>query len=302
MIQDHHGIILVDKPADMTSAQVVSRIKSLLKIKKIGHTGTLDPFATGLMICCLNRATRLSRFFLSGNKTYDAVLKLGVETDTQDFTGRPIAETSVPAMSKEQIAATVKTFIGTLQQVPPVYSALKHKGVPLYTYARQGKPIQKPARRVTISKIDVKEISLPLVRFEISCSAGTYIRTLCSDIGKALGCGGHLTALRRLESSGFMVEHALTLKQLEHAAISEDVIRHVIPLAVSLKGMAQWTADPLLKDKILNGVPLNTRDVPPEDGLAAGGSVKVIDDQGNLLAVLAYKKERQRYDYCCVFN
>jgi tRNA pseudouridine55 synthase len=302
MIQDHHGILLVDKPADMSSAQVVSRIKSLLKIKKIGHTGTLDPFATGLMICCLNRATRLSRFFLSGHKTYDAVLHLGVETDTQDFTGRPIAETTVSAISEEQIGATVQKFIGTLQQVPPVYSALKHKGVPLYKYARQGKPIQKPARQVKISKIIVREINLPWVRFEISCSAGTYIRTLCSDIGNALACGGHLSALRRLESSGFTVDHALTLKQLEKAAISGDIIRHVIPLAVSLKGMTQWTADALLKDKILNGVPLNTRDVPPEDGLAAGGSVKVIDDQGNLLAVLAYKKEQQRYDYCCVFN
>ncbi len=302
MMQNTHGIILIDKPANISSAQVVSRLKSILKAKKAGHAGTLDPFATGLMICCVNRATRLARFFLSGNKTYEAVLQLGVETDTQDFTGRTLASHEVPALTGEKIAAQFETFEGTFQQVPPVYSALKHKGLPLYAYARKGTPVQKPARQIVISKIHLREISLPLIRFEVSCSAGTYVRTLCADIGRAFGCGGHLKELRRLKSSGFTVEDAVTLEALEKSKDRGDLKQHVIPLATSLKDMAEWRADPFLKEKILNGVPLNMQDVSPASPAASDDLIKIIDDHKELLAVLEYKKERQQYDYCCVFN
>lgn len=296
------GVILIDKPAAMTSAKMVSRVKSLLSLKKAGHAGTLDPFATGLMICLLNRATRLAGFLLHGAKTYEAVLELGVTTDTQDFTGNPVASKAVPGYSTAHIAATLDTFTGTLLQAPPVYSALKHNGRPLYQYARQGNPIQKPARRITISKIVPLEINLPWVRFRVSCSAGTYIRTLCADIGKRLGCGGHLKDLRRIASSGFTVAEAFTLEQLEKMALCGDVQRHVIPMAAALKGMLQRTADVPLKHKILNGVPLHLNEIPPDPALQDGALVKVTDEQNRLLAVLTYKKGRPQYDYCCVFN
>jgi tRNA pseudouridine55 synthase len=302
MNQDIQGVILIDKAAAMTSAKMVSRVKSLLGLKKAGHAGTLDPFATGLMICFLNRATRLAAFLLHGTKTYEAVLELGISTDTQDFTGNPVESRPVPDFSTAHIEATFGAFTGTLLQTPPVYSALKHKGRPLYRYARRGKPVQKPPRRVTISKIELLDIRLPRIRFSVSCSAGTYIRTLCADIGKSLGCGGHLKSLRRIESCGFSVADAFTLEQLEKMVLSGDVQRHVIPMAVALKGMLQRTADASLKHKILNGVPLPLNEIPPDPALENGDLVKVIDEQNRLLAVLTYKKGRPRYDYCCVFN
>jgi tRNA pseudouridine55 synthase len=176
------GIIVVDKPADITSARVVARIKKFFGAPKAGHTGTLDPFATGVMVCCINNATRLSRFFLHGNKKYEALLHLGIETETQDSTGTIIATCDEVHFSDKTIQTVFKQFEGTLYQHPPIFSALKHKGIRLYKLAREGKPVQKPPRRISISYIKILEIDQPLIRFEVSCSAGTYIRTLCADI------------------------------------------------------------------------------------------------------------------------
>jgi tRNA pseudouridine55 synthase len=301
-MEDIQGIVLIDKPANISSARVVSRVKKIFKAKKAGHTGTLDPFATGLMICCLNRGTRLARFFLRGDKTYEAVLRLGIDTDTQDFTGQTVVSHQVPSFGEGEIAAQFESFVGTSQQVPPIFSALKFNGLPLYAYARKGKPVEKPPRQIVISEIEIRDITLPLIRFNVSCSAGTYIRTLCADIGKALGCGGHLEELRRLKSSGFTVHEAVTLETLEKAQNAGELKRHVMPLAQSLKGMAQLVAGPSLKEKILNGVPLNKQDMTPEHTAVPQRHIKIIDDHQELLAVLKYKKDRRRYDYCCVFN
>ncbi|MBW1845643.1 MAG: tRNA pseudouridine(55) synthase TruB [Deltaproteobacteria bacterium] len=211
MGHDINGLLVIDKHASITSARAVAIVKKLCGVRKVGHTGTLDPFATGVLICCMNKATKLATFLLRGNKKYFAVLHLGVETDTQDSTGTIISTSDRVEFSEEAIKDVFDKFIGTVEQFPPVYSALKHKGVPLHKLARSGKAVSKPPRRVHISSIEIKEIVLPLVQFEITCSAGTYVRTLCSDIGKHLGCGGHLKALRRTESSGFAIEDALTL-------------------------------------------------------------------------------------------
>ena len=186
------GIIVVDKPANITSARVVAVIKKRLGARKVGHTGTLDPFATGVLICCINKATKLARFFLQGWKKYTAVLHLGIETDTQDSTGSIISTSDRIDCSEKKIQSVIQQYEGTIEQFPPLYSALKYKGVALYKLARSGKPVQKPARRVFISYIKILEIRLPFIRFETFCSAGTYIRTLCADIGTSLGCGGHL--------------------------------------------------------------------------------------------------------------
>ncbi|MBW2176465.1 MAG: tRNA pseudouridine(55) synthase TruB [Deltaproteobacteria bacterium] len=296
------GIIVIDKPGNMSSAKVVARVKSALGAKKVGHTGTLDPFATGVLICCINRATRLARFFLHGDKAYEATLRLGIETDTQDATGAVISENEVADISKGRLADVFQTFEGWMDQVPPAYSALKYKGVPLYKLARQGTPVKKPARKVCISSIRILEIDFPHIRFEVHCSAGTYIRTLCADIGKVLGCGGHLEALRRTRSSGFTLDDAFSLSRLEQVTGQGDVADRMIDMTQALQGMEMVVADSHLAQKIAHGITLTGKDIVVK-GLQHGDRyVKIVGSAHELLAVVQLKKARKQYDYCCVFQ
>jgi tRNA pseudouridine55 synthase len=302
MALDHHGFVVIDKPENMTSARVVSHVKKALNAKKVGHAGTLDPFATGVMICCVNRATRLARFFLGGDKKYEALLHLGIETDTQDATGNRVSESAVPDYSETEIQAVCRSFTGPLDQVPPVYSALKHKGVPLYKHARLGKPIQKPARQIVVFALHITEIQLPYICFEVTCSAGTYIRTLGADIGKKLGCGGHLKALRRLESGGFSTADAMTLETFEQRVVDEPFSRYAAGMTEALETMPERTADHDLKNKIVNGVPLTQKDVVLEEPADKGRFIKLIDANRALLAVIDPSEIPGEYLYCCVFN
>ncbi|MEW6670406.1 MAG: tRNA pseudouridine(55) synthase TruB [Thermodesulfobacteriota bacterium] len=297
-----NGIVVIDKPADITSAKVVAIVKKLLRAKKVGHTGTLDPFATGVMICCINQATRLARFFLSGYKTYEAVLRLGLETDTQDGTGAVTSRCETFEFSEKKIRSTLDQFIGTITQQPPVFSALKHKGVPLYKFARSGQPVRKAARRVEIESIEIRAIELPEVRFLVSCSAGTYIRTLCADIGTALGCGGHLKALRRIESSGFSIHEAISLPELEALAASGNVRGHIMGMAAALRCMPSLVADSALIDKIRYGKPLTNLDIGAGRKDLSGDVVKVLDPENRLLAILNFNKKDGTYKYNCVFR
>jgi len=300
--QELSGVIVVDKPPGITSAKVVARIKKLLKARKAGHTGTLDPFATGVLVCCINRATKLSRFFLHGEKKYDAVLHLGVETDTQDSTGTVTDICHNVEFSKKTIQSAFRRFEGTIKQLPPVYSALKHKGVPLYKFARSKKPIQKPARQVSIITLKILEIHLPTIRFEVFCSAGTYIRTLCADIGASLGCGGHLKELRRIESSGFTIADAVTLEELEDLTFSKKSSDRIISMSNALKGIPEHIADKVLVKKIMHGHIITKNDFMFETINAFEGFIKIVDTDKKLLAVLKYTNDKNRYDYCCVFN
>jgi tRNA pseudouridine55 synthase len=303
MQQKLNGIIILDKPMNLSSAKAVAKVKNLFKAAKAGHSGTLDPFATGVLICCLNQATRLARFFLHGSKTYDAVLRLGVETDTQDATGHIVARAEVPRLSQPQAEEILARFEGRVMQYPPIFSALKHQGTPLYKLARQGTPVQKPPRQVTISKIRLLAMNLPDIHFEVTCSAGTYIRTLCADIGKAAGCGGHLAQLRRTASSAFNVDQAIPLTALEamghHAAI--------IPMTDALGDMPTICAHDQLLQRVSRGQPLTSSDVPrsaivsPLPGPAME-HVKVVDERNQLRAVIEPSQDGAGYNYCCVFN
>ena len=299
-----NGVIVVNKPADITSAGVVARVKHISNAKKVGHTGTLDPFARGVLVCCLNKATRLARFLLHGNKTYEAVLKLGEETDTLDSTGSAVAVGNTATLSQETIRLTVRRFVGSIEQLPPVFSALKHKGVPLYKLARRGQPIQKPPRRVHILDIEIREINIPFIRFEVTCSAGTYIRTLCADIGTSLGCGGHLHALKRLESSGFTIHQALTLTQIEEFALAGTLNQQLIGMSDALSHMPGVTADTTLITKIRHGHMLTQNDVNLENIFRQNKTlptyIKIVDAGNNLIAVMEHKKAKGRLDYCCV--
>jgi len=294
------GLFIIDKPAGMTSARVVSILKKLSGAKKAGHTGTLDPFATGVLICCINEATKISRFFLSGNKKYTARLCLGVETDTQDFTGKVISTCGEFDFPEKVIQSAFKKFEGAIEQFPPAYSALKHKGVPLYRLARKGQPVQKPARKVHIFDIKIIETDLPEIVFDVSCSGGTYIRTLCADIGKTLGCGGHLKELRRIESCGFDIREALTIEAIEKLTSDGNLSDRMISMSDALPDMLSHTADDVLIEKISRGKTIAERDIYQEKLNGPDNFIKVVNKDNELLAVL--NKAGDKYSYCCVIN
>ena len=302
MRKEPSGVLIVDKPENMSSARVVAIVKRLFDAKKAGHAGSLDPKATGVLVCCLNQATKLARFFLTGGKTYVAVLFLGVETDTQDSTGAIISICEDVNFSEKTIRSTIKQFEGPVDQYPPVFSALKHKGTPLYRLARDGKPVQKPARRVVIHSINRIVVRLPEVRFVVSCSSGTYIRTLCADIGKKLGCGGYLKELRRIESSGFAIEKALTLPEIERHALAGTLSDHLINMADALQGMPEVIADDTLAKEIKNGAVIKESRLSSEGLMGPGGFIKIVDADKKLIAVLKRSDQGERLRYSCVFH
>lgn len=299
-----NGIIVIDKPENVTSAQVVAYVKRALKADKVGHAGTLDPFARGVLICCVNQGTKLARFLLSGKKKYDALLKLGEETDTQDFTGNVISTGNPKNLSQDTIHRVIKTYEGAIEQLPPIYSALKHKGVPLYKLARNGKPVQKPPRRVEIYNINICRIDLPFIRFEVSCSAGTYIRALCSDIGRSLGCGGHLKALTRTESSGFNLDQAISLHSLDELIDTGKLPERTITLSDALSNIPEFIAKSSLAAMIRHGKIITIDDLM--DGKGTNGDripatlIKIVDHKKELIAVLRHTGMNRRLNYCCV--
>ena len=220
------GVLLLNKPVGITSNAALQKAKWLLNAKKAGHTGTLDPFADGLLPLCFGEATKFSAYLLDADKRYRAVLQLGVTTSTGDPEGDVLSTREV-AVGCADITAVLPRFMGEIEQVPPMHSALKHQGRPLYEYARAGIEIDRPARKVTIRSLEMVECAPPRVVLDVQCSAGTYIRTLAQDIGAALGCGAHLTALTRIGSGGFKLEQAHTLAELDALDASQ---RHALLL------------------------------------------------------------------------
>lgn len=229
------GVFLIDKPVDISSFGVVAKMRRVLGMKKVGHAGTLDPFATGLLIVCAGRkATKMISQFMDGEKEYLATLRLGVETETLDTEGEIVKRTDVGVISAAQVESCLERFRGRQSQVPPAYSALKHKGKPLYYYARKGIKIEKEAREITISVLERTDGDADIVGHEgelqirVVCSKGTYIRTLGADIGAALGCGAHLTALRRTRSGRFSVDNALSWKELSDSNGLDHCLKKMI--------------------------------------------------------------------------
>jgi len=297
------GILLINKPEGISSARVVARVKKALGVKKVGHTGTLDPFATGLLLCAINQGTRISRFFLGGQKRYLARVCLGSETDTYDLTGKTVStasESRMEALSEEQVSDAVKAFVGTQDQVPPSFSALKHEGQPLYKLARQGKKIVKPPRQIEFYEINIKKIALPDIDIEVSCSAGTYIRSLAFDIGEKLGCGAHLSKLCRTGSSDFKLENAIDLDVLEkYDRITAE--KEIISLSDCLHFMPEVLANESIAQKIRFGQKLfaNDFDIHFEN---LEQHIRVVDDRNNLLALVQLDEKLREYKYCCVFS
>ena len=306
LTMNYSGILVVDKPAGISSAKVVAIVKNALSAKKVGHAGTLDPFATGVLVCCINKATKLAQFFLHGKKKYIALVHLGIETDTQDLTGNITSKSNKVHFSENEIRSVFKRFEGKIEQLPPVFSALKHKGVPLYKLARKGNPVQKPSRSVFISYIDILDINLPFVRFEVLCSSGTYVRTLCSNIGTSLGCGGHLKELRRTESSQFSIQDAVSVSKLEKLAKCGKLSQRLINMADALKDMKSVIANDELTQKIFRGTIITPKDISPDLLKNQTGNhediFKVLNMENKLIALLTFDTRKSSFKYNCVFN
>ncbi len=218
-----NGFIIIDKPAGITSHDVVSRVRRILGTRKVGHTGTLDPFATGVLPVAINEGTKVIPFLDEGVKRYEALLRLGVATDTLDITGSVLRQADWSSVCKAQCAATLARFTGTISQIPPMYSAIKQGGQPLYKLARQGVEVERPPRRVEIHSLELSSFEPPLVAIGVTCSRGTYVRSLADDIGADLGCGATLQELRRTASGPFAIAAAVTLGQLEEATADGSI-------------------------------------------------------------------------------
>ena len=211
------GVIVIRKEKGFTSHDVVAKLRGILHMKKIGHTGTLDPDAEGVLPVALGKATRLVDMITDKEKTYEAVMRLGVVTDTQDMSGTVLSQTTELSVTEEELCTVVSSFVGDYMQVPPMYSALKVNGKKLYELAREGKTVERKPRPVHFYEIEILDISFPLVRFRVTCSKGTYIRTLCHDIGEKLGCGAAMESLLRTKVGRFTLDDAITLAQTEEA-------------------------------------------------------------------------------------
>lgn len=225
------GIINIYKEEGYTSFDVVAKLRGILGIRKIGHTGTLDPAATGVLPVCIGKATKVCDLLTDKDKTYRAVMRLGFVTDTQDMTGKILEEHPVE-VSEEQIKDALLSFVGKTEQIPPMYSALKVNGKKLCDLARQGIEVERKPREIYISKLQIQNIQLPLVTFEVTCSKGTYIRTLCEDVGKKLGCGACMDSLIRTRVAGFQIEDSITLDQVQQLKEQGCLEKKVIPVDV----------------------------------------------------------------------
>ncbi len=225
-----HGVINVYKEQGFTSHDVVAKLRGIVGQKKIGHTGTLDPDAVGVLPVCLGRATKLCDMLTDKDKVYEAVMLLGVETDTQDTTGQILKSSETDEITEEQVRVAVLDFVGDYNQVPPMYSALKINGKKLYELAREGKTVERAARRVQIFDIEILSIALPRVTMKVHCSKGTYIRTLCHDIGQKLGCGACMEKLTRTKVSRFEIKDSLTLAQIEVLKKEDRLSEILIPI------------------------------------------------------------------------
>jgi tRNA pseudouridine55 synthase len=247
-----NGVIVVDKPSGPTSRDVVEEVRRALGIRKAGHTGTLDPLATGVLPVCFNEATKLVQFLALDNKEYQATLRLGVRTDTLDTEGIVLTREE-PCVSREQVEAVLNGLKGRREQVPPRYSAVKVRGKALYDWARRGIDVEAPAREVEIYDIRIEGICLPEVTFTVSCSKGTYIRSLCAEAGEALGCGGCMSALRRTRSGSFSADSAVALAGLTGDEKRERLMAHMLPMVDLLPDLAVIDVDQQLAERLRNG-------------------------------------------------
>lgn len=234
------GILLVDKPSGLTSHDVVDRIRRRFKIEKVGHAGTLDPQATGLLLIMVGRGTRLSNMLITGDKTYEGIFRLGIATDTQDADGRPVREGDFSHVTREMLTAEMRKLTGDIMQIPPMVSAVKIGGVPLYQLARKGQTVERQPKLIHVYEFSLHDFTPPRAAFSIRCTKGTYVRTLCADIGDTLNCGAHLESLRRTVCGGYHVANAIGLEKI--LALQRDQLAELL---IPLHRIDMHTGNPL---------------------------------------------------------
>ena len=302
-----HGILNIYKEPGYTSHDVVAKLRGILKQKKIGHTGTLDPAAEGVLPVCLGSGTKLCDMLTDKMKTYRAVLLLGTETDTQDTTGTVLhacAPARLAELKEEEVRNTAERFIGPYAQIPPMYSALKVNGKRLYELAREGKEIERRPRPVEIYSLTVDRVFLPRAELTVECSKGTYIRTLCHDIGSRLGCGGCMEKLVRTQSGRFFLEDSLRLSEVEHLAADGKLGERIVPVDAVFDSYPAFYSDQERLDKLLqNGNAFPASFVP--DGLFGtarecaedldGARLRVYDSGRRFIGVYEYESGKERW-------
>lgn len=286
------GIINIYKERGFTSHDVVAKLRGILKQKKIGHTGTLDPEAEGVLPVCLGKGTKLCDLLTDRDKIYETVLLLGQSTDTQDTTGA-VMERSEVSVLEEQVREAIMSFVGEYAQVPPMYSALKVNGQKLCDLARAGKEIERKPRQVRIHQIEILDMDLPRVRMSVSCSKGTYIRTLCHDIGEKLGCHGCMERLLRTRSGMFCLERSFTLSEVEKLRDEGRLDEIIQSVDEVFKGLASVTLKEESQKLGYNGNPFKKSDVEQES--EALGEVRVYDQEGRFIGIYRYDQERHSY-------
>lgn len=285
------GIINVYKEAGYTSFDVVAKLRGILKQKKIGHTGTLDPDAEGVLPVCIGKATKVCGYLTEKDKTYQALLHLGITTDTQDMSGRILKE-HAPEISEEELIGIIQSFTGKLKQIPPMYSALKVGGKKLCDLARAGIEVERKAREIEIYSIRKIRIQLPYVSMEVHCSKGTYIRTLCHEIGEKAGCGGCMEKLLRTETAGCTLEHACRLREIEAIVKGLDEKKRkisdlLLPVDAVLDGYPMVKAEKGMEKLLRNGGTLPASHTRPASG-APSGIYRMYDAQGMFIGLFRY--------------
>ncbi len=289
-----NGIINVYKEAGFTSHDVVAKMRGICKQKKIGHTGTLDPQATGVLPVCLGSGTKLCDMLTDKDKEYVAELLLGVTTDTQDTTGETLSKNEV-LVSQAQVKEAVMSFLGDYQQIPPMYSALKVDGKKLYELARAGKEVERKARPVTIHEIEILEMELPVVKLRVACSKGTYIRTLCADIGEKLGCGGTMQSLKRTRVGHFELKDAVTLSKLEALRDEGRLQEIVFPVEQAFADSPLLHVKAQFQKLLENGNSIYPNQTVEVKTYKAGEWVKFYGEDNRFVGVYTYIPERKWY-------
>ena len=296
-----HGVININKEKGYTSHDVVAKLRGIVGQKKIGHTGTLDPDATGVLPVCLGKATKLCDMLTDKSKTYETIMLLGKTTDTQDISGSVLSESSVESIDEDAVKKCIGEFVGDYLQVPPMYSALKVNGKKLYELARQGIEVERKARPVVIHEIKILEIALPRVRMEVSCSKGTYIRTLCHDIGLKLGCGACMEELIRTKVSCFEISDSLTLGQVQELKEAGKIEEILVPIDAMFSEYEAVTLKKEFASFAYNGNLFLPKHIHKKLELVDGKNVRVYDEDGRFIAIYAFDKNKRTFQIVKMF-
>ncbi|HUL29258.1 MAG TPA: tRNA pseudouridine(55) synthase TruB [Thermodesulfobacteriota bacterium] len=282
------GLLIVDKPEGIISLDVVRGIKHRFGLKKAGHIGTLDPFATGVLPIVINEGTKLVPFLEEGPKEYEVTLKLGEETTTDDCTGEVVSQQEWKNVRPEKMEMLLRAFLGKIHQIPPMFSAVKIQGIPLYRLARKGVEVERKEREVEIYEIQMREMELPLIRFRVSCSKGTYVRTLGRDIGRKAGCGAHLLQLRRIRSGPFTIERAISWESLKRLTEPSALFPWLLSLKAALPGLPEVVGDEHLVRKVRFGKEMMVQDLSAKDlpSFRKGEWLKMSSPEEGLVAIL----------------